>query len=75
MKPNWENAPSWAQWLAMDGYGDWTWFEAEPKMFVRMPAWGSRGYRFEHAGSSDDATNWRSSLEERPKWPMDRGDQ
>lgn len=30
MKPDWKDAPEWAQWLAMDPDGDWYWFEAEP---------------------------------------------
>lgn len=29
-KPLWKDAPDWAQWLAMDGDGDWFWYEAEP---------------------------------------------
>ena len=30
MKPDWKDAPEWAQWLAMDRDGKWTWFEDEP---------------------------------------------
>jgi len=30
MKPSWDDAPSWAQWLAMDGDGWWGWYEVEP---------------------------------------------
>lgn len=30
MKPDWKDAPEWAQWLAMDGDGCWFWFEAKP---------------------------------------------
>jgi len=29
-KPSWENAPSWAEWLAQDYYGDWHWFRHKP---------------------------------------------
>lgn len=29
-KPNWEDAPKWANWLAMDANGTWWWYEAEP---------------------------------------------
>lgn len=30
MKPDWKDAPKWAQWLAMDGDGWWNWFEDQP---------------------------------------------
>lgn len=30
MKPSWDDAPEWAQWLAMDGDGRWVWYETEP---------------------------------------------
>ena len=29
-KPEWKDAPDWAQWLAMDANGDWYWYELEP---------------------------------------------
>ena len=32
MKPNWEDAPEWANWLAMDADGEWYWFEEEPEI-------------------------------------------
>ena len=31
MKPDWKDAPEWARWLAMDGSGEWWWFEESPK--------------------------------------------
>lgn len=30
MKPDWKDAPEWANWLAMDPDGGWCWFEKEP---------------------------------------------
>jgi len=30
MKPSWDDAPEWAQWLAIDFDGEWIWFECEP---------------------------------------------
>lgn len=30
MKPAWQNAPPWAQWLARDHHNRWFWFEDEP---------------------------------------------
>lgn len=29
-KPSWDDAPEWAEWLAMDEDGQWNWFEAKP---------------------------------------------
>jgi hypothetical protein len=31
-KPDWKDAPKWANWLAMDGDGQWWWYEDEPKL-------------------------------------------
>lgn len=30
MKPDWKDAPEWAQWLSMDGDGLWSWWEILP---------------------------------------------
>ena len=30
MKPDWKDAPDWANWLAIDTCGYWTWFEKRP---------------------------------------------
>lgn len=32
MKPSWDDAPEWAEWLAQDGTGDWYWFELKPSL-------------------------------------------
>lgn len=29
-KPDWDDAPDWAQWLAQDSAGRWMWFSEEP---------------------------------------------
>jgi hypothetical protein len=60
MKPNWKDAPDFARYLAMDGNGDWYWYEAEPQM--GEIGWGVDNGRHCHAGNGD----WRSTLEERP---------
>lgn len=31
MKPDWKDAPEWAQWLAMDEDGEWVWFQKKPE--------------------------------------------
>jgi hypothetical protein len=30
MKPDWKDAPEWANWLAQDKDGHWYWFEKLP---------------------------------------------
>ena len=30
MKPSWDDAPEWAQWLAKDDDGKWFWYENKP---------------------------------------------
>ena len=31
-KPDWKDAPGWADHLAQDASGAWYWFENEPKL-------------------------------------------
>jgi len=31
VKPDWKDAPEWAQWVAMDADGVWFWYEEKPK--------------------------------------------
>lgn len=30
IKPSWDNAPEWANWLAMDADGTWYWYNVKP---------------------------------------------
>ena len=60
MKPNWSDAPSWANYLARDASGQWTWFEDEPLLECRC--WMPRGL-MKYASNDID---WRDTLEERP---------
>lgn len=32
MKPDWSDAPEWANYLAMDNNGDWYWYEEKPEI-------------------------------------------
>lgn len=41
MKPDWKDAPEWANWLAMDDNGSWNWYEHEPE-FDGRDWWISR---------------------------------
>ena len=65
MKPSWDDAPEWAQWLAMDSGGDWYWYENLPTLL---------NYIWSNVGDDDSRyevafrviQHWRNSLEERP---------
>lgn len=32
MKPDWNDAPEWAEWLAMDDDGAWYWYGEKPEL-------------------------------------------
>lgn len=39
LKPNWNKAPSWAKWLAMDADGQWNWFSYEVRPNLETKTW------------------------------------
>ena len=61
MKPSWNDAPEWAQWLAMDENESWYWYELKPKLFNLVFD--------DDRGRSERAVKGRfeDSLEQRPK--------
>ena len=62
MKPSWDDAPKWANYLAMDENGTWIWYAAEP--FVEGDGWvNQKANSFEEA----KIAGWKESLEERPE--------
>lgn len=68
MKPNWENAPDWARYLAMDKDGRWHWYEHKP--VARFTIW------WEHRAGRKQAVpmfyqDWRDTLEEKPNKSID----
>ncbi|MCE5317856.1 MAG: hypothetical protein LLG04_10950 [Parachlamydia sp.] len=60
MKPDWKDAPSWANYLAQDEVGLWFWYEEEPNL--GRISWSISGGRHCVVRYGD----WRDSLEERP---------
>ena len=60
MKPDWKEAPVWANYLAMDQNGDWFWYEGEP--WAGVICWHGEG-RHALARDTDD---WANSKEARP---------
>ncbi len=62
MKPDWKDAPEWANYLAMDKDGQWKWHQRTPVMF--KDAWVCGGMT-RHA-SYQDVIDWEQSEESRP---------
>jgi len=54
MKPDWKDAPQWADWLAMDGDGIWVWFEYKPE-------WSDKTSEWLLAGDADDDSKYKSA--------------
>lgn len=63
-KPIWDDAPEWANYLAMDSNGRWCWYENEPSK-IYGDEWAPCAGKIEEALSPYDA--WENSLEPRPK--------
>lgn len=69
-KPEWEDAPEWAEWLAKDVDGTWHWFEVRPEAggFAWIPMAGRMISVVE--GEAETETyhcGWWESLQRRPE--------
>ena len=72
MKPNWSDAPEWAEYVAKDGDSGWWWYDEEPKWHE----WASEGEgewqtRYGITDSANTGKDYtpvpaRYTLEERP---------
>lgn len=62
MKPDWKDAPEWAQYLARDEDGRWFWYEAKPDLL--SDGWWLSNDR----GRQEwiDEGYWDETLEPRP---------
>lgn len=69
MKPDWKDAPDWANWLVMDEVGTYWWYENKPMFFVYNPGFWGRHYegKIMRANCISSASN---SLEPRPCPPL-----
>lgn len=70
-RPHWQDAPTWAQWLAQDEDGEWNWFEFEPvAVQQRAPEpnfWCSEGGgNYQWARTTPIYEEWNLTLESRP---------
>jgi len=61
MKPDWKDAPAWAQFVAMDSNGEWYWHEHKPAWIKRAGRWANPGLM-----EGFDIVSALESLEERP---------
>lgn len=65
-KPSWQDAPKWANWLAMDSNGGWFWYASKPKV-EHIP----NPLAFLDSGDGEAmavvSENWQQTLEQRPE--------
>lgn len=62
MKLSWNDAPEWAQYLAMDSNGAWYWYSHKPTVEDGDYVWYFVDGRYKRADS-----DWKESLESRPE--------
>lgn len=66
---NWNDAPEWAEYVAMDESGEWWWYEKEPDDAPQEYGdgfWCNGGIETEY-GDLYGGQWWGDSLQERPK--------
>ena len=61
-KPDWKDAPDWAEWLAMDESGDWYWYEIKPTSSNLHRMWVAP----KNSQQEIAIQSWSISLEARP---------
>lgn len=64
-KPNWDSAPYWANYLAMDESGRWMWYEGYPEFDRAEGRWNCDHGRLEEAFAP--RVDPLHTLEERPE--------
>lgn len=65
MKPEWNDAPDWANYLAMDMDGNWYWYENAPSIEgANDDVWSFDQGKIERI--EIEYPNWKESLEQRP---------
>ena len=67
MKPNWKDAPKWAQWLAQDANGLWWWYENEPYQTDDNSWWSDGDHKPAERQYTYHEPDWRETLEQRPE--------
>ena len=59
-KPDWSDAPEWANYLAQDESGAWYWYDTRPSQL-------NHGFSPSGRGKTATLPNWRETLESRPQ--------
>jgi ATP-dependent phosphoenolpyruvate carboxykinase len=65
MKPDWKNAPEWANWLAMDRNGEWYWYESKPVALGVYWLSMHSTEKLRYISSSVISVDWKETLEPR----------
>ncbi len=69
-KPQWKDAPQWANWLSQDHDGKWFWFEYRPIPVRREGFFSTAGNALTHcklALRGEVNHQWKQTLEKRPE--------
>ena len=82
LAPDWNEAPEWAKWYAIDANGSAAWYKQQPKYDEFCDKWlfGSGSYLHEYhwAGEKDDIAiplgiDWRLLVWQRPVQEVQNG--
>lgn len=67
-KPDWKDAPDWANWLAQDKDGEYCWWNIRPALAASLWAQGypEESFFYESVGYFEKNIDWQSTLEQRP---------
>lgn len=75
-RPAWSSAPEWVQWIAQDADGVWNGYDIKPramgKEFARPGLSQPNHGRFITLERAAPASDWRSTLEQRPPLSLQR---
>ncbi len=63
LKPNWDNAPDWANYWAVDGDGVAWWYEIKPQHNEGDNGWIGDGVL---SGADSTCESWKETLQPRP---------
>lgn len=70
IKPQWSDAPEWAQWLTQDGDGWYCWWNAKPVPHDEAACWNEgdprSDYEYQDVCVCIVVGNWIDTLEARP---------
>lgn len=64
-KPDWKDAPDWADWLAQDKDGEWFWYDLQPNLNFSRDSWEVH-MDGDCQMAKENIENWMDTLEKRP---------